>query len=260
MKTIPVLLLLLVVLACNRKNEDAILARGQDIRLIRHDYFADPARPATVESTHYLYDANKRIQEITTNRPDGNPDSKLAFRWLNSTTLRIEQYYTNPPWSSTRVSNLPLTLYSYTETVYNADTTISERKAYTLIDKKFDYRSSSRFTYDAQKRIIRRDIYDPTNRLASSATFAYDSRGNVIQGSGEGVYEYDTAPNPYKPVRIDAEISWFMSANNIVGIRSINPTTGIEEVARYRYEYRSDGYPVRMIYPDGRKEEFVYNK
>ncbi|MFC5410641.1 hypothetical protein ACFPMF_15060 [Larkinella bovis] len=251
---------MILVTACDRKNDEAILPRGQAVRLIRHDYYADPAKPTTVESTYYLYDPNNRIQKIITHRPDGNPDSQLIFHWLNPTTLRVEQYYTNPPWSATRVSNLPLTLYSYTETVYNADTTIKERKTYTLVDNKADYRSSSWFTYDANKRIIRRDIYDTSNRLTSSVSFTYDNRGNVTQGTESPVYEYDTAPNPYKPVRIDAEISWFMSANNIVGIRSVNPTTGMENVERYRYEYRADGYPIRMIYPDGRKEEFIYNQ
>ncbi|MGA0556074.1 hypothetical protein ACO2Q8_05445 [Larkinella sp. VNQ87] len=261
MKKISLLYLLLLVTACNRKNEDAILSRGQSIRLIRHDYYADPTKPATVESMHYVYDQNNRIQEIISNRPNGSLDSKLVFRWLNPTTLRVEQYYTNPPWSSTRVSDLPLKMYSYSEAVYNADTTIRERKNYLIINDKSDFRSTTRFTYDTQKRISRKDIYNATNQLTSSATFTYDNRGNLIQDSGSSViYEYDTAPNPYKPVRVDTEISWFISSNNIVGIRSMNPTTGKEEEQRFRYEYRADGYPIRMIYPDGRKEEFVYNQ
>lgn len=258
---IPFLFLLILVTSCHRKSEDAILARGNSIRLIRHDYYADPARPTTVESTRYLYDQNNRIQEIITGKPDGSPESKLVFRWLNPTTLRVEQYYTNPPYSSTRSSNLPLKIYFYSEAVYNSDTTIRERKHYSIDNDKANFTSSTRFTYDAQKRIVRQDRYDATSKLISSATFAYDNRGNLVQATGSTVtYEYDTAPNPYKPVRIDTEISWFMSTNNIVGIRSVNPTTGIEEVERYRYEYRSDGYPIRMIYPDGRKEEFIYNK
>ncbi|GAB3324073.1 hypothetical protein GCM10027299_21020 [Larkinella ripae] len=261
MKTIPVLLLLLVVLACNRKDDEVILARGQSVRLIRHDYYGNPANPAAVESTQYVYDPTNRIQEIISNRTDGSLDSKLVFRWLSPTTLRVEQYYTNPPWSSTRVSNLPLKLYSYSETFYKTDTTIQERKNYLVTDNKADFRSSSQFTYDAQKRISRRDIYDTNNRLASSVTFTYDQRGNLIQASGDqATYEYDTAPNPYKPVRIDTEISWFMSSNNIVKMRAADPTTGAQEETRYRYEYRPDGYPTRMIYPDGRKEEFTYNQ
>lgn len=257
----PFLLLLMLVTACDRKKEDAILARGQDVRLIRHDYYASPAQPTVFESTHYVYDSHNRIQEIISNWPDGKPDSKLVFRWLNSTTLRVEQHYTNPPWSATRFSNLPLTLYSYTETTYNADTTMQERKSYDVTNDKTEFRSSTRFSYDTQKRIVRQDRYDSNNQLMYSATFTYDNRGNLIQTSGSPVtYEYDNAPNPYKPIRTDAEISWFMSSNNIVGIKSTNPTSGIQEESRYRYEYRSDGYPVRMIYDDGRKEEFIYNK
>ncbi len=254
-------MLLVAVTACDRRNDDAVLARGQSIRLIRHDYYGSPAKPTAVESTHYVYDQHNRIQEIVSNRSDGKLYSKLVFRWVAANTLRVEQHYTNPPWSSTYVSDLPLKLYSYSETVYNADTTIRERKYYTINNEKFDFRSSSRFAYDAQKRITRQDRYDANNKFISSADFTYDNRGNLIQATGDmTTYEYDTAPNPYKPIRVDAEISWFMSSNNIVGMKAVDQTTGVQEETRFRYEYRSDGYPVRMIYPDGRKEEFIYNR
>lgn len=159
-------------------------------------------------------------------------------------------------------------MYAYSETVYNSDSTWHERKNYTIQNDKTEYRSVTRFEYDSQKRMVRRNIYGADNKLASYTVYDYDSRGNVSKESYypnttgpnyTNTYEYDKAPNPYRPVRLDAEISWYMSANNIVRQQAVNLVSGTNSDDRWKYEYRSDGYPARIIYADGRREEFMYN-
>lgn len=273
MKTIPVLLLLLAVLACNRQNEEAVLAKGSSFRLIRTDYYGDPSNSSAVQATRYEYDQDNRIREVLTLDAKGTVNSKVAYNWVNGTTLRIEQYYTNPPWSNTYSPNAsqPLQLYSYNEITYNPDTTVRDEKAYLIQDKKADYRSYSNYEYDAQNRVKRKNIHTTDHKLASYTLFEYDTKGNVIKETFYSIafsasqpntvttYTYDNAPNPYRTVRLFSGISWHKTANNIVRQQSVNLASGTTTDERWSYEYRPDGYPARQIYADGRKEEFMYS-
>jgi hypothetical protein len=272
MKIVPILLLLILVTACNRKNDDAILARGNSFRLLRTDYYGSPANPSSFRSTSYEYDPNNLIREVISYNTNGTADTKQVYQWVNGNTLRVEQHFTNPPWSSSILSGLPLKMYSYNETVYNSDTTIRERRNYMLqIDNTIESRSLSKFEYDNQKRITRRNIYTNEGKLASYTLYEYDKRGNVtketlfsnVSNTTEPniitTYEYDNAPNPYYSVRLNSEISWFMSVNNIIRQKSINLASSINSDEQWTYEYRPDGYPARQIYADGRKEEFIYS-
>ncbi|MFC5410640.1 hypothetical protein ACFPMF_15055 [Larkinella bovis] len=272
MKTIPWLLLLLLVMACNRKNDDAILARGQSFRLIRTDYYGLPANPSSFRSTRYDYDENNLIREVITDNSTGAVETKQVYRWLTGNVLRVEQHFTNPPWSGSFLAGLPLKMYSYNETLYNADTTIRERKNYIVQpDNTIDYRSSTKFEYDSQKQVTRRNTYTTDGKLASYTLFQYDNRGNVTRedrytdvskGARPNIsttYEYDNAPNPYRTVGLHSEISWYMSTNNIVRQKSINLVSASNTDEQWTYEYRSDGYPARQIYADGRKEDFIYS-
>lgn len=272
MKNISCLLLLILVMACNRKNEDAILARGNSFRLIQTKYYGLPANPSSFRSTRYEYDANNRISEVISNNSDGTVDHKQAYRWVNGNTLRVEDHFTNSPWSSSIQSGLPLKMYSYNETLYNSDTTIRERRNYILqIDNTTEYRSSSKFEYNNQKRVTRRNIYTNEGKLASYTLYEYDNRGNVIRETLYSnvpnttepniitTYEYDNAPNPYRTARLNSEISWYLSVNNIVRQKSNNLASGIQSDEQWRYEYRPDGFPARQVYADGRKEEFIYS-
>ena len=272
MKILPFLFLLILATACDRKKDDDILARGSSFRLIRTDYYGLPANPSSFRSTRYEYDANNLIREVITDNSTGTVDSKQAYRWLNGNVLRVEQHFTNPPWSSSIQSGLPLKMYSYNETLYNSDTTIRERKNYILqIDNTIEYRSSTKFEYNNQKRVTRRNIYTNEDKLASYTLYEYDNRGNVIKETLYSnvsnttepniitTYEYDNAPNPYRTARLNSEISWYTSVNNIVRQKSNNLASGINSNEQWKYEYRPDGYPARQIYADGRKEEFVYS-
>jgi hypothetical protein len=272
MKILNLLFLLILVTACNRKNDDAILAKGSSFRLIRTDYYGSPANPASVRSTRYNYDANNLLREVISENTNGTVDSKQVYRWTDGNTLRVEQHFTNPPWSSSIQSSLPLKMYSYNETLYNTDTTIRERKNYNLqIDNTIEYRSSTKFEYNNQKRVTRRNIYAIDGKLASYTLYEYDNRGNVtketlytnVSNTTEPniitTYEYDNSPNPYRLTRLNSEISWYMSPNNIVRQQSTNLASSINSDEQWKYEYRPDGYPARMIYADGRREEFVYS-
>ncbi|WP_421827874.1 hypothetical protein [Larkinella sp.] len=272
MKNISFLFLLLLVTACNRKNEDAILARGSSFRLIRTDYYGSPANPASFRSTRYDYDENNLLREVISENTNGTVDSKQVYRWTDGTTLRVEQHFTNPPWSSSIQSGQLLRLYSYDDTVFNPDTTIRKRQSYSQTDTKTEYRSSTTFQYAYGNRITRKNIYTSDGKLASYTVFQYDNRGNVTmeelytdvsdnaRPNVSTTYEYDTAPNPYRTARLNSEISWYMSPNNIVRQKSINLVSLISTDEQWKYEYRPDGYPARMIYADGRKEEFIYNE
>lgn len=274
MKHFTFLCLLIVVAACHRKAEDAIRAKGPSFRLIRTDYYAVPANPSAVPATRYEYDADNRIREVVTLNANGTVNSKVVYNWLNGNTLRMEQYYTNPPWSNTYSSEAsqPLELYSYNEITYNPDTTVREEKAYLILEKKADYRSYSTYEYDAQNRVKRKNSYTIDHKLASYTLSEYDAKGNVTketfyssafsssQPNTITTYEYDNGPNPYSTVRLLAGISWYKTTNNIIRQQSVNLASGITTDERWTYEYRPDGYPARMIYADGRKEAFIYSE
>ncbi|MGV3559831.1 hypothetical protein [Larkinella arboricola] len=273
MKTVSFLLLLsLLVAACDRKNDDAILARGSSFRLIRTDYYGVPANASWFRSTRYEYDANNILREVVSENPDGTVDNKLIYNWVNSHTLRVEHHFTNSPWSSSIQSGRPLKMYSYNEFVFNPDTTIRERKNYTLENDQPQTRSYTTYEYDLRKRITRRTHYSLDGKPGSYTVFEYNTQNNVIWETLYSnvsttskpniiyTYEYDNAPNPYRLTRMDADISWYMSRNNIVRQQSVNLASGITSDERWTYEYRSDGYPARQVYADGRKEEFIYNR
>ncbi|GAB3895582.1 hypothetical protein GCM10028803_12270 [Larkinella knui] len=273
MKTFYFLLLLMLVMACNRKSEEAILARGSSFRLIRTDYYGSPASPASFRSTHYNYDENNLLREIISENTNGAVDSKQVYRWTGGNTLRVEQHFTNPPWSSSIQSGQPLKIYSYDDTVFNPDTTLRKRDNYSIqIDNKTEYRSTTTFEYEYGKQIKRKNIYTSNGKLASYTLLYYDNRGNVTREdlytnvsntdrpNSTTTYEYDNAPNPYRTARLNSEISWYMSANNIVRQTSVNLVSGISSDEQWTYEYRPDGYPARQVYTDGRKEEFIYNQ
>ena len=271
MKVLTFVSLLLMVIACNQASDVVVLGKNQRIRLIRTDYYGNPANPSQGRSTSYAYDNNNRLQEVasySTTNTTGAADTKIVFKWLNATALRVEQHFTNPPWSSAILSGLPLKMYSYSETIYNSDSTIRERKFFNITqDGKTDQGSVAKYEYDSQKRIIRRNVSRTDNPLVAYTLYEYDSRGNVVKESyypGStlnyvNTYEYDKAPNPYRSIRTDAEIGWFMSTNNIVRQKTVNYASATNSDEQWKYEYRPDGYPARIIYTDGRREEFVYN-
>ena len=272
MRIVSFLLLLALATACNREKEDVILARGQSFRLIRTDYYGLPSNPSSFRSTRYEYDANNVLREVAFNTSNGTVDSKLIYKWMSGNTLRIEHHFTNPPWSSSIQSGLPLKLYSYNEFAFNPDTTIRERKHYTLDNDQPQSRSYTKYEYDLRKRMTRRMNYSLDGKLGSYTVFEYDAQDNVIRETLYSnvsnttepniitTYEYDSAPNPYRLTRMDADISWYMSRNNIIRQQSVNLASGITSDERWTYEYRPDGYPARQVYADGRKEEFIYNK
>ncbi|GAB3268024.1 hypothetical protein GCM10027347_37270 [Larkinella harenae] len=273
MRVFLLLSLLLLVTACNRKNEDAILARGQSFRLIRTDYYGVPANASLSQSTRYEYDANNLLREVVTSEnADGPVYSKLVHNWVKSNILRIEHYFTNPPWSSSIQPGLPLKMHTYNEVVFNPDTTVLEQKQYMLDNNQPQYRSSTKYEYDPQKRLTRLNNYSLDGKLGSYTVFEYDTRDNVIretlysnvsntaQPNIVTTYEYDNAPNPHHTTQMRTTISWYMSRNNIIRQKSANLASGINSDEQWRYEYRPDGYPARMIYEDGRKEEFIYSR
>lgn len=271
MKAFTFISLVILTVACNTASDEAVLGKNQGIRLIRTDYYANPANPSQVRSTGFEYDNNNRLQEVvsySTTNTTGAVDSKIVFKWLNATALRVEQYFTNPPWSSAILSGLPLKMYSYSETIYNSDSTIRERKFFNITqDGKTEQSSVATYEYDLHKRITRRNVSRPDNPLVSYTLYEYDNWGNVIKESYypgstlnyTNTYEYDKAPNPYQSIRTDAEIGWFMSTNNIVRQKVVNYASATNSDEQWKYEYRADGYPARIIYTDGRREEFIYN-
>lgn len=272
MKTIPWLLLLVLLTTCSRKNDEAILARGNAVRLIRTDYYGSPSNPSSFRSTRYEYDANTILREVVSEDPDGTVHNKLIYKWVQGNTLRVEHHFTNSPWSSSIQSGLPLKMYSYNEFVFNPDTTIQERRHYIMDNDKPQNRSYTTYEYDLRKRITRRNNYSLDGKLGSYTVFEYDTQDNVVRETLYSnvsntpepniiyTYEYDNAPNPYRLSRMDADISWYMSRNNIVRQQSVNLASGINSDERWTYEYRRDGYPARQVYSDGRKEEFIYNQ
>lgn len=268
MRTLTYISLFLLAAGCNTASDEAILNKNQAIRLIRTDYYASPKNPSQVQSTHYEYDENNRLREVLNYNVAGTVNTKIVFKWVNAIALRVEQHFTNPPWSSAMLSGLPLKIYSYSETIYNPDSTIKERKFYNITqDGKTEQGSLTQYEYNSQKRIIRRNVSRVDNPVVAYTLYDYDNRGNVIKESyypGSklnyvNTYEYDNSPNPYRPARIDAEIGWFMSTNNIIRQKTVNLASATNSDEQWKYEYRPDGYPARIIYTDGRREEFMYN-
>ncbi|GAA4405808.1 hypothetical protein GCM10023187_24590 [Nibrella viscosa] len=251
------------------KQDSSPSANPAGFRLVESRYRTN----AGVSVTAYSYNAFGRLLAIKSG-PD-QTGSQTLFKWINDRVLRTEQYYTNPPWSSSIQTGLPLRLMSYTDTEYGSDGLILFTKNYLVQDGKPDYRSYNTHQYDSGGSIVRSNVYGLDDGLWSYNTYAYDARGNVTTeryySTQEGAiklistttYEYDNKPNPFATTGRNY-IIMDRNLNNITRKRYVREfdVPGVPRTTeeRWTYTYRADGYPGNVTYQDGSREEFVYNR
>lgn len=264
-KLIPILLLFLA--ACSQERNTPGPA---STRLTERRYFATATQTSR---TQFIYDGEGRIAEMRSLTSSGEVTNRVVYRWVNSTVRRTEVYHSNAPWSSSLQSGAPLKLYFVTLTRFGDGGRPVSANNYTVDNGQEVFRSVTTYVYDTQGFLIRKENRRPTdNNLLSYTTYENDGRGNALTERlytnvvGEKgslnittTYEYDDRPNPYRTAQL-MDIVWYSSPNNIVRHTTVNAISGEKGDQRYLYTYRRDGYPDRMLYADGRKEEFVYDR
>lgn len=254
-------------LSVESKRTNTPSASPAGFRLLESRYTTNGTSVST-----FVYNAAGRLLEFN-NGPNGL-ESKVTYHWPNDSTLRAELYSTNL-FSSSIPSNQPLKLSSYLEIVHTPANQAKWRRSYLAQDKATEYRSYSLYEYNTNQQIVKISIYAPTNVLGSYTTYAYDAAGNVqtekyyattngqLDLISTTVYEHDQKPNPYHTTGRN-EIVYDRNTNNITRqvVTRTFEVSGIPRVSehRWRFEYRPDGYPKRMIYDDGSYEEFIYNR
>lgn len=177
---------------------------------------------------------------------NGAVESADQYYYDAAGRLRFVQGFSNNcGYSSLGNCSGPVAWQSYQDIKTDADGRVTSFTTYLKKDGGWDNRSTTTYDYDAQRRLTQANIYFE-NKLVTTQTFSYDSRGNVVavrEQRADNVpaeyadrtftYQYEPGRNPYFQTVYFAS-AYFMSPN----LQAVSGTT---------VEYRADGLPVRFV-------------
>jgi len=176
----------------------------------------------------------------------GAVGSAVQYRYDAAGRLRFVQHFSNNcGFSSLSTCTGPLAWTSYEDLTTDAAGRVTESRSYLSLNGSWDFRSRSVLEYNARGQLVTLRRYDAQGTLTQTQTLTYDARGNVIalreQSSVASpelsdrtfTYTYDNGRNPYvNTVYYTSPL--FLSPNN-------------QLMPGFRYEYRADGQPSRMV-------------
>jgi hypothetical protein len=158
---------------------------------------------------------------------------------------------------------------------YNHSGQIESIENYNKQNGSFTYGSKRTFEYEGDK-IVKMNYHLNNGTINNFNVYAYDKSGNVISEkyyynsqetgtptlSSETTFKYDAMNNPFMIFNETGYPGLYTNPNNIIETTNISymDVPGFENptISKTRYEYNSNGYPVKVIDESNSFFEYIY--
>jgi YD repeat-containing protein len=206
--------------------------------------------------TEYFYNPSDKIIRVQSFNND-KLERETNFEYDKNGNIIKETTFT---------TSLGVPQYSSLTYEYDEQNLLSKTFAYwKMSDDNYELRSTTKYEYDANKRLLKTRIFAPDNVEKKLTELFYDDNGNIIEKnfyqdgklSFNDKYEYDNMNNPLRQNTAGTSV-YNINRNNVIKHIQINFMLGNDNsISEFIYEYNSDGYPTSYTF-NSQKFYFQY--
>ena len=242
MKKILTALTFSLLLSCKENSIDQVLTDGNRLVEIKSN---------GKTYTTFEYQNNKLVKENNYAFCD-NPSDELFYEYqgekLSQVKTIMRGFYSN----SSKICD------PSSEGIRTTDVLEYENNRITRITRSLSTAAISTFFYNSNGRIERHVSSDKSGKVYAETTYKYDSRGNLIEESGQYgkiTYEYDNKVNPNYLIKSRPHFvsAFSTSPNNVI------KANGASNFERKITEYNDRNLPVKVVENNGKLIlEYIY--